>query len=343
MHKKTHDRLPAVGFCRNPDQYRQAATARPLTTTSTSVTCRLSPFIGGYSNRASWLGQVSICAKIGFSQRLDCNIFHLNMLRRLFAIVFAFLTVAHKSHAADSTPSASPVLQFQDGGIIRGPRTERKIALVFTAHEFAEGGQTILDELASHRAKGSFFVTGDFLANTNFSGLIRRIIAEGHYLGPHSDKHVLYCPWDGPKKTLVTREQFDADLLANPKKIEKFRVPRSQIKFFLPPYEHYNQEIVDWSAALGLTLVNYTPGTRSNADYLSESEKNFISSKAIYNSILAKEQQDPSGLNGFILLLHLGVGPGRVDKFHLHFGKLLDELGAKRYQLVRVDELLAKN
>jgi peptidoglycan/xylan/chitin deacetylase (PgdA/CDA1 family) len=31
--------------------------------------------------------------------------------------------------------------------------------------------------------------------------LIQRIVRESHYLGLHSDKHVLYCPQDGPKKT----------------------------------------------------------------------------------------------------------------------------------------------
>jgi peptidoglycan/xylan/chitin deacetylase (PgdA/CDA1 family) len=92
---------------------------------------------------------------------------------------------------------------------------------------------------------------------------------------------------------------------------------------------------------MGLTVVNYSPGTRSNADYTGEADSNFVSSKAIYDSILRKEQQDPNGLNGFILLLHIGSGPGRTDKFSARFGALLDYLADKRYTLVRVDELLA--
>jgi hypothetical protein len=46
-------------------------------------------------------------------------------------------------------------------------------------------------------------------------------------------------------------------------------------------------------------------------------------------------------LNGFLLLLHLGSGPGRADKFHARFGELLDYLTGKGYQMVRVDELLS--
>lgn len=232
-------------------------------------------------------------------------------------------------------------VQLREGGIIRGPSSSRRLALVFTGHSYAEGGETILDELARHKAKGSFFFTGDFLTNANFRPLVRRIVAQGHYLGPHSDKHVLYCPWEGPKETLVTRAEFQTDLESNLRKIERYGVRRPQIRFFLPPYEHYNQQVADWSRAMGLTLVNFTPGTRSNADYTGEADRNFVSSKVIFDSILRQEQQDPHGLNGYLLLLHIGSGPGRADKFPARFGELLDSLAGRGYRFVRVDELLA--
>jgi endoglucanase len=230
--------------------------------------------------------------------------------------------------------------EFSDGGIIRGPKDEKRMALVFTAHTFAEGSDKILDELAKHHAKGSFFVTGEFLDHPKFQALARRIVKEEHYLGPHSDKHLLYCPWNGPKKTLVTREEFEADLNRNVDKITRLGIRRSEIKYWLPAYEWYNGEIVEWSRAMGLTLVNYTPGTRSNADYLEDNAKNFISSRVILESIGKKEQADPHGLNGFLLLTHLGVGPTRTDKLSDHFGELLDYLEGRGYQFVRVDELL---
>ncbi len=233
-------------------------------------------------------------------------------------------------------------VELREGGIVRGPTSVRRLALVFTGHSYAEGGEAILNGLARHKAKGSFFLTGDFLTNASFRPLIQRVLAEGHYLGPHSDKHLLYCPWEGPKKTLVTRTEFRADLESNLKKIEGFGVTRGQIQYFLPPYEHYDREIVDWSREMGLTLVNFTPGTRSTADYTGEADRNFVSSKVIFDSILRKEQQDPKGLSGFILLLHIGSGPGRADKFHARFGELLDYLAGKGYAFVRVDELLGR-
>ena len=108
----------------------------------------------------------------------------------------------------------------------------------------------------------------------------------------------------------------------------------------MPPYEWYNEEIVEWSNELGLTIINFSPGTRSTADYTTDDAKNFVSSEAIFQSILKREREDPHGLNGFLLLLHLGAGPERSDKFHARFGELLEVLSAKGYTFVRVDELL---
>ncbi len=233
--------------------------------------------------------------------------------------------------------------EVRDGGIFRGPKSRKAIALVFTGHSYAEGGETILEELARHKAKASFFFTGDFLTNKGFTPVVRRIIRDGHFLGPHSDKHLLYCSWDAARKTLVTQEQFTADLHANMDKIERYGIDRAKVHYFLPAYEHYNPEIASWTSEANLTLVNFTPGTRSNADYTGEKDTNFVSSQAIFDSIVAREWQDPNGLNGFLLLLHIGSGPGRADKFHARLGELLDYLAGKGYQLVRVDEMLEPN
>src|SRR5262249_42605073 len=155
-----------------------------------------------------------------------------------------------------------------------------------------EGASVILDELQKHHAKASFFLTGAFLTNASFSGLIRRMIDEGNYVGPHSDRHLLYCSWEDGKKTLVTRSEFVTDVAENRRKLEAFGTQRKQICYFLPPYEHYNQQIADWSSHFGLVLLNFTPGTRSNADYTGEADANFVSTEQIYQSIIERECQD---------------------------------------------------
>jgi peptidoglycan/xylan/chitin deacetylase (PgdA/CDA1 family) len=89
-----------------------------------------------------------------------------------------------------------------------------------------------------------------------------------------------------------------------------------------------------------LVLFNFTPGTSSNADYTTPSMPEYLSSQAIYDRIWAHEAKDPHGLNGFILLIHIGTDPARTDKFYLRLADLVEALKKKGYALVRLDELL---
>jgi endoglucanase len=118
-------------------------------------------------------------------------------------------------------------------------------------------------------------------------------------------------------------------------------VKKENAHYFLPPYEWYNDSIVEWTAQQGLQLVNYSPGTRSTADYTyPEMESRYIASSDIYNSIIDYEKSSLTGLNGFILLVHIGTDPRRKDKFYFLLHDLLNELQKKGYTFVRIDEML---
>jgi hypothetical protein len=68
---------------------------------------------------------------------------------------------------------------------------------------------------------------------------------------------------------------------------------------------------------------------------------NYQSAAAIFQSILDYERKDPLGLNGFVLLLHIGTHPDRKDKFHTRLDELIAELHGRGYIFVRIDRLLA--
>lgn len=224
--------------------------------------------------------------------------------------------------------------------ITRGDTTKRRIALVFTGHEFADGGKHIADVLKQHKVKASFFLTGTFYETPAFKPLIQRLKKEGHYLGPHSGRHLLYCDWTKRDSLLVTRRQFEDDLALNFRAMEKQGIPAPH--YFLPPYEWYNDSIVFWTGNLDLQLVNFTPGTRSTADYTyPEMGKSYRDSKTILQSVLDYEDQRPAGLNGFILLLHTGTDPRRIDKFYFQLPKLIRYLQENEYELVTISRLLS--
>ena len=258
-------------------------------------------------------------------------------------LVTALWSAARKADlSSPPTAPADPRYTYDQGGIIRGDKQSKRMALVFTGDEFAEGGGAIAEALAKHNLKASFFLTGRFYRTRGNRQIIERLKREGHYLGPHSDAHLLYADWKDRSKTLVTRGQFSADLNDNFAAMRPFGIDREDVKFFLPPYEWYNAEIAGWSSELGFQIVNFTPGTRSNADYMTDDDKNYISSEAIISRIREYEAKDANGLNGFILLTHIGSGPKRTDKFHDKIDELVGWLQKKGYQPVRIDELLTR-
>ena len=227
------------------------------------------------------------------------------------------------------------------GAVIRADTTEKNIAIVFTGDEFADGSDFIANTLKEEKIEASFFLTGNFYRNKEFGPAIKKLIENSNYLGSHSDKHLLYCDWTKRDSLLVTREEFLKDIQDSYTELKKFGITSLQAHYFLPPYEWYNDSIATWTRLLGLQLVNFTPGTGSNADYsYPEMGKRYVDSKTIYNSILTFEHESSGGLNGFILLVHIGTDPRRTDKFYFYLPSLIKELKDRGYKFVRVDKLL---
>jgi peptidoglycan/xylan/chitin deacetylase (PgdA/CDA1 family) len=226
------------------------------------------------------------------------------------------------------------------GAVIRGDSTQKNISLVFTGDSYADGAEYIVKVLSDENVKASFFFTGNFYRNKNFENAVKKLKADNHYLGAHSDKHLLYCNWEKRDSTLVNKEEFKKDVLNNYKVMERFGISFNDAKYFHPPYEWYNDTISKWTSEMGLTLVNFTPGTKSNADYTTPDMKNYLSSEDIHNNILDYERTHKNGLNGFILLIHFGTAPERTDKYYYYLKDLIVELKKRNYSFKRIDELL---
>jgi hypothetical protein len=82
---------------------------------------------------------------------------------------------------------------------------------------------------------------------------------------------------------------------------------------------------------MGLTLVNFTPQTGTNADYTWPTLSNYRTSDQLYDRLMNFEKNTPNGLNGAILLIHAGTDQQRTDKFYQKLPLILKELKAKGY------------
>jgi endoglucanase len=259
-----------------------------------------------------------------------------------------YLLAAKEAEAPSKSPltgetsgeSLKEKFSYNYGAIIRGDSAKKKIALVFTGHQFADGGNFIAKTLEQEKIKASFFFTGNFYRNTKFKNTILKLKKNKHYLAAHSDKHLLYCDWNNRDSLLITKKIFSTDLLNNYAAMKANGIEDKKANYFLPPYEWYNDSIAAWTNEMGLQLINFTPGTKSNADYTTPDMKNYRSSEEIYNSIISYEQSNPAGLNGFILLLHIGTDPKRTDKFYKRLPELIKYCKAQGYQFQTVDKVL---
>ena len=231
-------------------------------------------------------------------------------------------------------------LQTLHGAIVRGDTSRQELALVFTGDEYADGGSHIARVLADLDVSASFFFTGKFYRNPEFEGMIQTLRKEEHYLGAHSDQHLLYCSWEKRDSLLLSRLEFQEDLRENYRAMQAFGIQKEDAPFFLPPYEWYNDSIAVWTRETGLQLINFTSGTLSHTDYTVPGTSAYRSSREIYRSILDYEQSSPAGLKGFILLVHIGTASERTDKFYLHLDELISELKTRGYKFKRIDGLL---
>lgn len=257
------------------------------------------------------------------------------------SLIYLLAAMDHEGryqHTAQQTNHSA--CTYAAGAIIRGDTSRKTLTLVFTGDEFADGGQTIRRVLKQQKVPAAFFLTGKFYANRAFQPLIKQLKADGHYLGPHSDQHPLYCDWQKRDSLFITQEAFNKDLAANYRKMQALGISKSAAPYFLPPYEWYNDTIAQWTKAAGLQLVNFTPGTRSNADYTTPAMKSYRSSGEIYKSVLQYADTEPAGLNGFMLLLHIGTDPARTDKFYRRLNELITDLKKRGYRFVTIHQLL---
>jgi endoglucanase len=225
-------------------------------------------------------------------------------------------------------------------GIVRGDDRHRQIALVFTADEWFEGFTPILRRLEEHHVKAGFFLTGRLYRNTAAHHLIRKARKAGHYLGPHSDMHLLYNDWGRRDSLLVTRDSMQRDLQHNLQAMKALGIDHRR-KLFIPPYEWWDQTVSGWCREMGWQVISFTPGTFTNADYTTpDMGTAYRSSDTLLQRLLRKESWE--GLNGTILLIHIGTDPRRMDKLYDRLTELILALKDRGYRFVRIDRMIRK-
>lgn len=110
--------------------------------------------------------------------------------------------------------------------------------------------------MKKHGIKGGFFFTGEFYEL--YPDVVKRLLDEGHFVGSHSYGHLLYMPWEDRDSLLVTREEFENDMMKSYETLRKASIEYKDAPVYIPPYEYYNKEISAWAKNMGIQVINYT-------------------------------------------------------------------------------------
>ena len=127
-----------------------------------------------------------------------------------------------------------------------GPRDGRTLYLTFDDGPHAEHTPPLLDLLARHSARATFFVIGNQVSAQ--AELVRRIVREGHRLGNHSFSHPQFADLDLDAQL---HEIAAADAALEPwtgSRSAPFRPPRGEVSLGLMwHFARRRRRIVYWS------------------------------------------------------------------------------------------------
>jgi peptidoglycan-N-acetylglucosamine deacetylase len=192
--------------------------------------------------------------------------------------------------------------------LMRGNSLKKQIAITFDDGPHPAYTPQLLAILRQHQVKATFFVVGEMAEK--YPDLVQAEIADGHAVGNHTYHHVNLNRI--PTGYVATEIQACGEVI----KHITGRYPH----IFRPPGGDYDSQVADIVNALGYTLILWTddPG-----DYASPGEK------VIEKRLLQRLN------NGGIILIHDGVQQ-TVDLLP----RLLQELKAKGYQCITIDDML---
>lgn len=193
----------------------------------------------------------------------------------------------------------------------RGPENEGNVAITFDDGPNPEFTPAILDILAKHQAKATFFLVGEQAAR--YPELVRRIAAEGHVVASHTMSHP-----EAPKASgdILRREvKENGELLQ--------RITGMPVRYFRPPYGYFNVDYFQASKQYGLTVVLWSIVPRD----WERPPRDVLAKRAI-------DELQP----GSIILLHDGGGDRTETVSALPL--ILNEIEQRQWRAVSLPELL---
>ncbi len=232
-------------------------------------------------------------------------------------------------------PPLDSAVVLSHGGVVKGSVNREEVAMVFTADSMFEGVDPILLALERAGVKGAFFFT-QYMLN-NHPDVVWKIKNRGHYVSHHGYNHKLYCDWENRDSTLISRDEFMAEMDSAYRSLGRYDISRIGASVFIPPFEWYNDSICAWASEQGLQVVSYTYGFPTSEDYTVPSMgEAYVSTDEIFKRLRGMPVE-----NGTIFLIHMGVKPERPEPLYDHVYSIIDWIDQLGYKVVPLMELIS--
>ena len=182
---------------------------------------------------------------------------------------------------------------------------ERKVAITFDDGPHPYYTEQLLDGLKERGVHATFFVTGEHAEN--YPEIIKRMYEEGHLIGNHTYNHIQLTKSNG--------EKFKEELIQTNKILED--ITGEEVEFVRPPYGSWDKK---FEKELNMFPVLWT------IDPLDWCTRNV---SCITDTVISKVKDNS------IILMHDEYATTMTAAL-----QVVDELQAKGYQFVTVDEIL---
>ena len=224
--------------------------------------------------------------------------------------------------------------------IERGNPASKNIALTFDGGSDDNHTREILAILQEQQLKCTMFLTGKFMER--HPELLKEMVSQGHEIGNHTYHHPHLTTYsDDHQQQLrpgITREFVQAQLFKTDSVF--YAITGSRLKpYWRAPFGEYNEQILTWAAEAGYLHIHWT-GSFDTHDWVTDETSDlYHTPDEVFEQVMKLENANPDGLNGVIVLMHLGSQRLENHIFEI-LPRLIQEVRAKGYTLSNISGLL---
>jgi peptidoglycan-N-acetylmuramic acid deacetylase len=212
------------------------------------------------------------------------------------------------ARAVPAAPELAEQPPVDLANLTRGPAGRREVFLTFDGGSTANVTAAILDILKHEGVHATLFLTGEYMQR--YPDLTRRIAAEGHVVGNHtfSHPHLTTYSFNARQATLsgVTQD-FLKGQLQRTADLFQLITGKPMSHLWRAPFGEFNSQILSWAQAAGYRHVYWTPHMDTLDWVASPSDPLFKTPQQILKGLLIRDTTDARGLDGGIILMHLGT------------------------------------